>query len=126
MSSTDCAAVLARIKALTRTESDAELARAIGISPQTLSSWKVRDSVPYSICVELAVQQRCSLDWLLLGVDAQARAASDAAAQALLAQLRTLGPEDLRAISRVIEEKQQLRALEQQVAALTQRLDTRG
>lgn len=125
MSSTDCASVLARMKAVTRTESDSELARAIGISPQTLSSWKVRDSVPYSICVELALQQHCSLDWLLLGVGVQARAPSDDAAHALLLQLRTLGPEDLHAISRVVEEKQQLRALEQQVAALTRRLGAR-
>ena len=67
MSTNVLASVLARLKLLTATESDAELSRALAISPQTLSSWKVRDSVPYSLCIDVARQYACSLDWLLLG-----------------------------------------------------------
>ncbi|WP_232109523.1 helix-turn-helix domain-containing protein, partial [Pseudomonas juntendi] len=67
MSTHVLAAVLTRLKLLTGAQSDADLSRALSVSPQTLSSWKVRDSIPYSLCIEIARQHACSLDWLLLG-----------------------------------------------------------
>ncbi|MDH1551982.1 helix-turn-helix domain-containing protein, partial [Pseudomonas juntendi] len=54
MSTHVLAAVLTRLKLLTGAQSDADLSRALSVSPQTLSSWKVRDSIPYSLCIEIA------------------------------------------------------------------------
>ncbi|GAA0841246.1 helix-turn-helix domain-containing protein [Marinobacter szutsaonensis] len=48
-------------------DKDAELARALDISPQTLSSWRQRSAVPYALCVECAKSKGASLDWLLYG-----------------------------------------------------------
>ncbi|RBP30018.1 bacteriophage CI repressor-like protein [Marinobacter pelagius] len=60
-------AVLSRMKQLFGVEKDAELARALDISPQTLSSWRQRSAVPYALCVDCAKSQGASLDWLLYG-----------------------------------------------------------
>lgn len=60
-------AVLSRMKQLFGVEKDSELARALEISPQTLSSWRQRSAVPYALCVECAKSQGASLDWLLHG-----------------------------------------------------------
>ena len=59
--------VLARMKTIYGVEKDAELARALDISPQTLSSWRQRSAIPYSLCVECAKRRGASLDWLLYG-----------------------------------------------------------
>jgi len=48
-------------------ERDVDLARALTISPQTLSSWRQRDAIPYALCVECAKTKGASLDWLLYG-----------------------------------------------------------
>lgn len=59
--------VLSRMKTIFKVEKDADLARALNISPQTLSSWKQRSAIPYSLCVECAKTMGASLDWLLYG-----------------------------------------------------------
>jgi len=114
-------AVLARLKLMTSTQTDAELSRALSISPQTLSSWKVRDSIPYSLCVEMARQHACSLDWLLLGEPAtpSAPVGDEAWEQGILAQLRGLPPSDRQAVCLFIHDKQRIQQLEQQLGALT-------
>ncbi|SPO56455.1 CI repressor [Pseudomonas sp. JV551A1] len=120
MSTHVLAAVLTRLKLLTGTQSDAELSRKLSISPQTLSSWKVRDSIPYSLCVDIARQHACSLDWLLLGEAEQSPAAQDEADWEcdMLERLRTLSPSDRQAILLVIKDKQRIQQLEQKLNAL--------
>ncbi|QXH45170.1 helix-turn-helix domain containing protein [Pseudomonas xanthosomatis] len=120
MSTHTLASVLARLKVLTSTHTDAELSRALSISPQTLSSWKMRDSIPYSLCVEIARKHDCSLDWLLLGEPgAQAPDGNDAAWEhELLAQLRALPVADRRAVTLVVRDKQRIQQLQQQLDAL--------
>ena len=120
MSTHVLAPVLTRLKLLTGAQSDAELSRALSISPQTLSSWKVRDSIPYSLCIEIARQHACSLDWLLLG---QAEhIATDQVETSwecdMLERLRTLSPSDRQAILLFIKDKQRIRQLEQQLSEL--------
>jgi CI repressor-like protein len=66
--------VLARMKSVYHVHRDAELARALTISPQTLSSWRQRDAIPYSLCVECARSKNVSLDWLLYGDSNQIKA----------------------------------------------------
>jgi hypothetical protein len=67
MSTTDVVSVLSRLKTLFAVETDADLAEAMEIKKTTLSSWKRRESVPYSECVQIAQERMVSLDWLLAG-----------------------------------------------------------
>jgi hypothetical protein len=69
MSTTDVVSVLSRLKTLFAVKTDADLAEAMEVPKTTLSSWKKRESVPYSECVQIAQQRRVSLDWLLAGRD---------------------------------------------------------
>ncbi|WP_447739321.1 helix-turn-helix domain-containing protein [Pseudomonas laurentiana] len=120
MSTHVLAAVLTRLKLLTGAQSDAELSRALSVSPQTLSSWKVRDSIPYSLCIDIARQHACSLDWLLLG-QAEHNATSQVEASwegDMLERLRTLSPSDRQAILLFIKDKQRIQQLEQQLSEL--------
>ncbi|MCE0779768.1 helix-turn-helix domain-containing protein [Pseudomonas putida] len=120
MSTHVLAAVLTRLKLLTGSESDAELSRALSVSPQTLSSWKTRDSIPYSLCIDIARQYDCSLDWLLLGQADQPPAGPDEAGWEcdMLERLRTLSPSDRQAILLFIKDKQRIQQLERQLSEL--------
>ncbi|PNA93576.1 MULTISPECIES: helix-turn-helix domain-containing protein [unclassified Pseudomonas] len=120
MSTHVLAAVLTRLKLLTGSESDAELSRALSVSPQTLSSWKTRDSIPYSLCIDIARQYDCSLDWLLLGQADQHPAGPHEAGWEcdMLERLRTLSPSDRQAILLFIKDKQRIQQLERQLSEL--------
>lgn len=67
MSKLDIDDVLARLKQLFDISSDSALSRQLDTSPQTISSWRARQRVPYAICIEIAIQYDVSLDWLLMG-----------------------------------------------------------
>ena len=60
--------VLSRVGKLSGVDTDAEIARALGVSPQTLSTWKRRGTIPYERVCDFAVNQDVSLDYLLLGI----------------------------------------------------------
>lgn len=60
-------AVLLRLMSLFNVDNDSELARVLNVNRQTLASWRKRDSVPYSICINIAEERGVSLDWLLTG-----------------------------------------------------------
>ncbi|HCN46482.1 MAG TPA: transcriptional regulator [Pseudomonas sp.] len=131
MSINGFAAVLARMKLVTQSATDSGLSSALGVSPQTVSSWKGRDSIPYAICVELADKHGISLDWLLVGEGPRFRvhthqamypAADPDWETQLMAELRLLSPADQRAIALAIQEKHRLRVLEQQIEAINSRL----
>nr|WP_314482667.1 helix-turn-helix domain-containing protein [uncultured Pseudomonas sp.] len=120
MSTTGLNSVLARLKEITGTRTDAELSRLLAISPQTLSSWKVRDSIPYSFCIEMAMRYACSLDWLLLGRPQHTGVEPDQVnwESDVLNRLRTLSVADRHAILLLIKDKQRIQALEQLVSDL--------
>lgn len=129
MSTPSLSAILHRMKDLTGARTDAELSKALGISPQTLSSWKIRESIPYALCMELAQEQGVSLDWLLLG-DGQQNRTSTASLPSelpstwetdLLEQLRALSALDLQAIRATIEDKLRISQLERRLEELTHR-----
>jgi hypothetical protein len=128
-------AVLARLKQITGTKSDASLSSALQVSPQTLSSWKGRDSTPYSLCVEIAQSRGISLDWLLLGEgpilrhSAAANTLEDNQETAtrentILAMWRLLGEEDRCAIQNALEEKRRLREMELKLSEMASILST--
>ncbi|SDV13275.1 helix-turn-helix domain-containing protein [Pseudomonas vancouverensis] len=116
-------AVLARLKQITGTKTDAALSSALQISPQTLSSWKGRDSTPYAFCVEIAQARGLSLDWLLLGegpVLRQGRvdAPANTEESSILAKWRQLDEEDRYAIQSALEEKHRLREMERKLSEM--------
>ena len=124
MSTHVLAEVLTRLKLLTRSQSDVDLSRALSISPQTLSSWKVRDSIPYALCVGIARQHACSLDWLLLGETTQ-RPRHECEADwegDVLERLRALSADDRHTILLLIKDKQRIQQLEQQLSELRSQL----
>ena len=128
-------AVLARLKQITGTKSDASLSSALKISPQTLSSWKGRDSTPYSLCVEIAQSRGVSLDWLLLGegpilrhsaaVNASELSQETATREdTILSMWRLLSEEDRCAIQNALEEKRRLREMELKLSEMASILST--
>ncbi|MFG0415712.1 helix-turn-helix domain-containing protein [Pseudomonas sp. zjy_8] len=120
MSTHILAEVLTRLKLLTGANTDAELSRALSVSPQTLSSWKVRESIPYSLCIDIAKKHACSLDWLLLGQAEHNAAPSDAGWECdMLERLRTLSHSDRQAILLFIKDKQRIQQLEQKLSELS-------
>ena len=122
-------AILARLKQVTGTTTDAALSSALQISPQTLSSWKGRDSTPYSLCVDLAQVRGISLDWLLLGEGPMLRQTqvdtlepdreSTLRESTVLALWRLLDDDDRCVIQRTLEEKTRLRDLELKLAEMS-------
>ncbi|MEG0862692.1 MAG: helix-turn-helix domain-containing protein [Pseudomonas sp.] len=125
-------AILRRLKQITVTKTDAELSTVLNVSPQTLSSWKARNSVPYSFCIDLAERHGVALDWLFLGNGPQQRTVHAAPLSSeqplqewetqLLARLRTLSLQDQQAIAQAVEEKQRINMLERQVEEMSRLL----
>lgn len=60
-------AITDRMKTVLGTQSDKEVARMLGRSPEFISVRKNRGTTPYAECVVLAVEKNISLDWLILG-----------------------------------------------------------
>nr|WP_275659337.1 helix-turn-helix domain-containing protein [Shewanella insulae] len=63
--------VLSRVGKLSNVSTDAEIANVLGVSPQTLSTWKRRGTIPYERICNFAASKDVSLDYLLLGVSAR-------------------------------------------------------
>ncbi|UVJ46626.1 helix-turn-helix domain containing protein [Pseudomonas sp. LS1212] len=135
MSSKGSAAVLARLKLITDSKTDMALSIILGISPQTLSSWKGRESIPYAICIDIAEQHGISLDWLLTGTGPRLREDHQASSPIapdnasweieLLNQLRALSEVDKHSIQLAVQEKKRILDLERRLEALTSALALR-
>jgi len=124
--------VLSRMKKIFGVERDADLARALAISPQTLSSWRQRAAVPYALCVECAKTKGASLDWLLYGEGQMMRDKSASPATfnpnatgedsvirtQIYEILESLPHEDLEDILSEAAHRQRLRALEHRFETL--------
>lgn len=122
MSNTSLVSVLRRLKQVTATRSDSALAGVLGVSPQTLSSWKVRESIPYAFCIEAAERHAVSLDWLLLGLGSPARTpvtTTEPSANELLELLQGLTPADLQTIRLQVMDKLRLQELERRLDELS-------
>ena len=121
--------VLARLKIVRKVRSDADLAADLKISPQTLSSWKINDRVPYALCVETAEVSGVSLEWLLAGVGPMHHGIEESTVssqvttspheEAILALYRSLNESDQREIRSAAEEKKRIRDIEQRLEELT-------
>jgi hypothetical protein len=59
--------VINRIQKAMQFNSDSEMCIKLKINRATLGNWRLRDSVPYSLCVSISESEGASLDWLLTG-----------------------------------------------------------
>lgn len=128
--------VISRLKLAIGTKSDSELGTALGVPPQTISSWKSRDSVPYAKCVEVAEERNISLDWLLTGDGPMRRGEPETRVQeapaayvispherAILELFRSLDEEAQRELQSVAAEKKRLRDMERRLQQLIEAMD---
>lgn len=61
--------IIARMKQLTATDTDAALARYLGITPPALVQWRTKNIMPMNYCIEIAERTGSSLDYIYLGVE---------------------------------------------------------
>lgn len=80
MGNKSAASVLDRMHLVYGVKNDNQLGEALEVNRSTLGNWRARDSVPYTICVDLATARGISLDWLLTGEGPMRRGEGDAAA----------------------------------------------
>ncbi|EMK0351707.1 helix-turn-helix domain-containing protein [Citrobacter amalonaticus] len=123
-------AVLLRLMSLFNVDSDSGLAKALDVNRQTLASWRKRDSVPYSICINLAEERGVSLDWLLTGKGEEEVSKVEPATQSfsqadlkMLELLNQLDPEVRRDLMRGAEEKQRVIEMEKKIQELSAQLN---
>ncbi|EAP0954384.1 TPA: helix-turn-helix domain-containing protein [Citrobacter braakii] len=123
-------AVLLRLMSLFNVDSDSGLAKALDVNRQTLASWRKRNSVPYSICINLAEEKGISLDWLLTGKGEEEVSKVEPATQSfsqadlkMLELLNQLDPEVRRDLMRGAEEKQRVIEMEKQIQELSAQLN---
>ncbi|NOY84151.1 MAG: bacteriophage CI repressor [Nitrospirae bacterium] len=60
--------IIDRIKEISHLRTDAEVAKKLGLKPNTLSERKARDSVPFEEIFRYCVQNEIYLDWVLTGI----------------------------------------------------------
>lgn len=60
-------AILNRLMSVYQVKKNIDLCKKLNLSPQTLSTWRGRNKIPFELCVKVALEQEVSLDWLLLG-----------------------------------------------------------
>jgi len=129
MNKISAASVLERLWALLDVDSDSKLARAIGVNRQTLGSWRSRDSVPYELCVSLALERGASLDWLIAGNGEMFKSnqtgqvmAETPREEAVLTMFRALSEDEQRDIQKAAQDKKRLREVEQRLEEMTELL----
>lgn len=134
----DVEAVIDRLKKVLDARSDTALAKALGTTPQTLSSWKSRGSVPYALCVEVSDKHGVSLDWLIRGKSNYESPVTSALEvrdtgtsyglspreQAVLDLFNNLNPEQQKEVLRDAEEKQRIAEMEKNLKELQAQMDS--
>nr|WP_286946230.1 helix-turn-helix domain-containing protein [Pseudomonas sp. UBA6718] len=121
------ASVLDRLHQVFGVKNDNQLGEVLQVNRSTLGNWRSRDSVPYTLCVDVAADRGISLDWLLTGAgpmhrggvgQAEQGAAENLREQALLALWRELDEDAQREIQRSAQEKKRLSDIETQLKEL--------
>lgn len=80
----DAVSVIQRLAQVMTVKSDEEMARELGTSRTTISSWRGRGVVPYAVCADVAQKWGVSLDWLVLGKSESAQVNPSQACDVLL------------------------------------------
>ncbi|MEZ9440903.1 helix-turn-helix domain-containing protein [Vibrio atlanticus] len=69
MSSINAQNILDRLSKALKVNSDVELAAALSVAPQTISTWKKRNKVPYDHIIDISEKRAFSLDAIIFGQD---------------------------------------------------------
>lgn len=120
------ASVLDRLHRVFDVKNDNQLGDALQVNRSTLGNWRSRDSVPYTLCVDVAAERGVSLDWLLTGDGPMRREdgargqgkPESASEQALLELWRELDEHAQQEIQRAAQEKKRLSDIETQLKEL--------
>ncbi|MDO8828470.1 helix-turn-helix domain-containing protein [Methylophaga sp.] len=131
MNNFSAAAVLDRLQLAAGVASDSALSRVLRVNRATLGNWRNRDSVPYSICVEYAVENGLSLDWLLTGqaplnlneAKGLEERQLDETQLDLLKLFTALWPDQQKQVLQGLREKKRINDLELAVTGLQQRIN---
>ncbi len=131
MNKTSAGDVLDRLHTVYGVKNDSQLSEVAGLNRATVGNWRNRNSVPYSFCVDVAVEHGVSLDWLLTGKGdgAQEQAAKyapdplNSKEQAILALFRALNEQGQQEMLSAAQEKGRLGRLEQQVRELASAIE---
>ncbi|POZ50677.1 helix-turn-helix domain-containing protein [Methylovulum psychrotolerans] len=123
MNKKSAAAVLDRLQQALSVESDSELSREIGINRATLGNWRNRNSIPYSLCINICEKENLSIDWLLTGEGEMFRQKSMASDnwtdnEMIASMLELLNEHQKREVFSVIKEKMRLNELELSIRKL--------
>ena len=59
--------ILDRVKSYIKSDTDADIARALGVSPQSINNWRRRGTIPWGKICTFAQIHNLSYDWLLTG-----------------------------------------------------------
>jgi len=59
--------VISRLMEIYKVNSDVALSAFIGVSSQSISTWRQRDSTPFELCLKIATEKNIDLNWLLKG-----------------------------------------------------------
>jgi hypothetical protein len=59
--------IIERMNIASNTTTGKQLAKYIGVSPQMISTWKSKGTIPYKECAVIARKSTYSMDWLLTG-----------------------------------------------------------
>ncbi len=65
----DFIAIYERLKTVFKTATDADLARKLGVTPQSLNDYKRRSKFPADLLIEVCRKKNLSADWLFFGID---------------------------------------------------------
>ncbi|KGJ98134.1 LexA family transcriptional regulator [Thalassotalea sp. ND16A] len=59
--------ILSRLKKITKTDSDYALAKIIGRKPSSIATWRSRDTIPYELCTQIAMEYDVPIKWIMIG-----------------------------------------------------------
>lgn len=134
MGNKSAASVLDRLHKIFGVKNDNQLGDSLKVKRSTLGNWRARDSVPYTVCVDVADEHDVSLDWLLTGIGSMWRnseknsisdekgegllSGNNAQERAVLELFRSLGEADQRVLIDSIQDKQRLTVIENKLEEL--------
>lgn len=122
--------VLDRLRIVCGVNNDSDLCKSLKLPRTTISTWRSRNSVPYSLCVDLALKHGISLDWLLTGQEPMHRNQIYAMQEETLSKLHesllsmfdALNEDQKREVLSGVKEKERLNKLEEMMSEVLKKV----